>query len=76
MIRACADRSCGARRRRRKTPINPMSAAATRFGVELTDRYTVLREIGAGGVATALLALDIRYAQPVAIMVLRPEFAH
>ena len=53
-----------------------MSAAATRFGVELTDRYTVLREIGAGGVATALLALDIRYAQPVAIMVLRPEFAH
>lgn len=53
-----------------------MSAEAAQLGVELADRYTVDREIGVGGMATVLLALDIRHARRVAIKVLRPDVAH
>lgn len=38
-----------------------------------TGRYTIEREIGAGGMATVYLARDERYGRPVAIKVLRQD---
>jgi serine/threonine-protein kinase len=42
---------------------------------ELSDRYQVERELGAGGMATVYLALDLRHQRPVAIKVIRPDLA-
>jgi serine/threonine-protein kinase len=39
----------------------------------LADRYTIEREIGAGGMATVYLARDIRHRRQVALKVLNPE---
>ncbi len=39
----------------------------------LSGRYTLDREIGAGGMATVYLARDIRHERKVALKVLRPE---
>jgi serine/threonine-protein kinase len=39
----------------------------------LADRYTVLRELGRGGMATVYLADDLRHGRQVAIKVLQPE---
>jgi TolB-like protein/Tfp pilus assembly protein PilF len=39
----------------------------------LSDRYTIEREIGQGGMATVYLATDNRHNRAVAIKVLRPE---
>ncbi len=39
----------------------------------LADRYTVLRELGRGGMATVYLADDLRHGRQVAIKLLRPE---
>ncbi|UCC84538.1 MAG: protein kinase [Gemmatimonadota bacterium] len=41
----------------------------------LADRYTIEREIGAGGMATVYLAQDLKHRRQVAIKVLRPELA-
>ncbi len=41
----------------------------------LSDRYTVEREHGAGGMATVYLAHDIKHDRKVAVKVLRPELA-
>jgi len=41
----------------------------------LADRYTLERELGAGGMATVYLAQDVRHKRNVAIKVLRPELA-
>ncbi len=41
----------------------------------LTDRYRVVRELGAGGMATVYLADDARHHRQVAVKVLRPELA-
>ena len=41
----------------------------------LADRYTLERELGAGGMATVYLAHDVRHNRKVAIKVLRPELA-
>ncbi len=41
----------------------------------LADRYTLERELGAGGMATVYLAHDIKHDRKVAIKVLRPELA-
>ncbi|MBY0491826.1 MAG: protein kinase [Gemmatimonadaceae bacterium] len=41
----------------------------------LADRYELLRELGAGGMATVYLARDVRHAREVAIKVLHPELA-
>ncbi len=41
----------------------------------LADRYTIERELGAGGMATVYLALDLRHHRQVAVKVLRPELA-
>ncbi len=41
----------------------------------LADRYTLLRELGSGGMATVFLAEDVRHHRQVAIKVLHPELA-
>jgi serine/threonine-protein kinase len=46
-----------------------------RLTASLADRYRIERELGAGGMATVYLALDLRHQRPVAIKVLRPELA-
>ncbi len=44
-----------------------------RLTAALADRYTLERELGAGGMATVYLAQDLRHHRPVAIKVMRPE---
>src|SRR5690242_10915465 len=39
----------------------------------LSDRYTIERELGAGGMATVYLATDLKHHRRVALKVLRPE---
>lgn len=39
----------------------------------LAERYTVIREIGRGGMATVYLARDVKHARDVALKVLDPE---
>jgi serine/threonine-protein kinase len=41
----------------------------------LAGRYTIERELGAGGMATVYLAQDVRHDRKVAVKVLRPELA-
>jgi serine/threonine-protein kinase len=52
-----------------------MSNELDRLAMALADRYTVEREIGAGGMATVYLAHDLKHDREVAVKVLRPEFA-
>src|SRR5262245_34817588 len=47
--------------------------AMTQLGVVLADRYTIEREIGAGGMARVYLARDLRHDRHVALKVLNPE---
>ena len=46
-----------------------------RLNTALSGRYTIEREIGAGGMATVYLARDERHDRNVAVKVLRPELA-
>jgi serine/threonine protein kinase len=46
-----------------------------RLRTALADRYTIEREIGAGGMATVYLAHDLKLGCPVALKVLKPELA-
>ena len=39
----------------------------------LKDRYTLMRELGGGGMATVYLARDLKHRRDVAIKVLDPE---
>jgi len=39
----------------------------------VSDHYTILRELGHGGMATVYLADDLRHGRQVAVKVLRPE---
>ena len=41
----------------------------------LADRYTIERELGAGGMATVYLAQDLKHKRRIAVKVLRPELA-
>jgi hypothetical protein len=41
----------------------------------LSDRYTIEREIGSGGMATVYLAEDLKLHRKVALKVLRPDLA-
>ncbi len=50
-----------------------MSEPTTRLTTALADRYTIERELGAGGMATVYLAHDRKHHRKVAIKVLRPE---
>src|SRR6188472_2704845 len=50
------------------TPVDSLRAA-------LAGRYDLVRELGAGGMATVYLAQDLRHDRKVAIKVLRPELA-
>jgi serine/threonine-protein kinase len=45
------------------------------FAVAIAERYTVEREVGAGGMATVYLARDRKHNRQVAVKVLRPELA-
>ena len=46
-----------------------------RLSAALSDRYTIEREIGSGGMATVYLAQDLKHDRQVAVKVLRPELA-
>ncbi len=47
----------------------------TALAAALTDRYTIEREIGQGGMATVYLAEDVKHHRKVAIKVLHPELS-
>ena len=52
-----------------------MSESLARLTAGLSDRYTIVRELGQGGMATVYLAHDVKHDRKVAIKVLRPELA-
>ena len=52
-----------------------MTDALSRLTSALSDRYTIERELGAGGMATVYLAEDLKHERQVAVKVLRPELA-
>jgi serine/threonine protein kinase len=60
---------------RLRTYLSPMPDLPTAFTDAIRDRYVVEREIGAGGMATVHLALDVRHNRYVAVKVLKPELA-
>ncbi len=52
-----------------------MKDAAQRLSAALADRYTIERELGAGGMATVYLAQDLKHDRKVALKVLRAELS-
>jgi tetratricopeptide (TPR) repeat protein len=52
-----------------------MTESFARLGRALGGRYTIERELGAGGMATVYLAHDVRHDRKVAVKVLKPELA-
>jgi eukaryotic-like serine/threonine-protein kinase len=52
-----------------------MADVLDRLKTALADRYRIDREIGAGGMATVYLAVDLKLHRKVAVKVLRPELA-
>jgi tetratricopeptide (TPR) repeat protein/predicted Ser/Thr protein kinase len=46
-----------------------------RLRAALTDRYSLQRELGRGGMATVYLAQDLKHDRPVAVKVLHPDAA-
>ena len=56
------------------TDVPALEAFRTR-GAALSDRYTLERELGAGGMATVYLVRDRKHDRQVALKVLRPELA-
>src|SRR5690349_14415740 len=53
-----------------------LSELQARLHDALADRYSLDRELGAGGMATVYLAHDLKHDRKVAIKVLRPELVH
>jgi serine/threonine-protein kinase len=49
---------------------------ASTLRAALDGRYTVERELGAGGMATVYVATDLKHNRRVAIKVMRPEVSH
>src|ERR1019366_8962107 len=52
-----------------------MSGDVTRLTEALADRYTIERELGAGGMARVYLAEDLKHKRQVAVKVLKPGLA-
>src|SRR6184192_514675 len=52
-----------------------MADQLARLQAALSDRYTIERELGRGGMATVYLAQDLKHHRKVAIKVLKPELA-
>ncbi len=52
-----------------------MTDTFDRLKTALADRYTIVEEVGAGGMATVYLAEDLKHRRKVAVKVLRPELA-
>jgi Tol biopolymer transport system component len=52
-----------------------MPDITSRLAAALADRYAIERQIGAGGMATVFLALDLRHNRKVAVKVLQPELS-
>src|SRR5215208_6454420 len=52
-----------------------MATIAERLAESLKERYRIEREIGQGGMATVVLAEDVRHHRKVAIKVLHPELS-
>src|SRR5688572_8180110 len=52
-----------------------MTGMLTGLSTALSERYRIERELGAGGMATVLLADDLKHHRRVAVKVLRPELA-
>ncbi len=50
-------------------------SAEPQLHAALSGRYTIERELGAGGMATVYLAHDVRHDRKVALKVLRPELS-
>jgi rhodanese-related sulfurtransferase len=50
-----------------------VSDPTTRLAAALAGRYVIERELGVGGMATVLLARDLKHDRHVALKVLRPE---
>ena len=58
--------------------LNPAPLTMTdtaRLTAALAGRYTIERELGAGGMATVYLARDVKHDREVALKILRPELA-
>lgn len=53
----------------------PSSLPPATLAAALADRYTIERELGAGGMATVYLAQDLKNHRKVALKVLRPDLA-
>ncbi|MEQ1692385.1 MAG: protein kinase [Gemmatimonas sp.] len=53
--------------------MNSDSGTAQRLRTALSDRYRIVRELGAGGMATVFLAHDLKHERDVAIKVLHPD---
>ena len=52
-----------------------LTDSVQRLTAALAGRYTIIREIGAGGMATVYLAEDVRHHRQVALKVLKPDLA-
>src|SRR6266571_2163176 len=52
-----------------------MTDHSERVRASLAGRYTIERELGAGGMATVYLARDLKHDRVVALKVLRPDLA-
>ena len=52
-----------------------MTDLLDRLKTALSNRYTIERELGSGGMATVYLAEDVKHHRKVAVKVLRPELA-
>jgi len=50
-----------------------MTSPLDRLTAAIADRYRVIRELGAGGMATVYLAHDLKHDRDVAIKVLHPD---